>query len=59
MDREVLGTGGRRVELARMARAHARAAAPVKRFTPNQPTEQLLLTKDHTDYCWYSTTLNM
>ena len=28
MDREVLGTGGRRVELARMARAHARAPRP-------------------------------
>ena len=25
----------------------------------DQPTEQLLLTKDHTDYCWYSTTLNI
>jgi len=24
-----------------------------------QPTEQLLLTKDHTDYCWYSTTINV
>jgi hypothetical protein len=24
-----------------------------------QPTEQLLLTKDHTDYCWYSTTIDV
>lgn len=24
-----------------------------------QPTEQLLLTKDHTDYCWYSTTIQV
>jgi beta-galactosidase len=24
-----------------------------------EPTEQLLLTKDHTDYCWYSTKINV
>lgn len=24
-----------------------------------QPTEQLLLTRDHTDYCWYSTTIHV
>lgn len=24
-----------------------------------QPTEQLLLTHDHTDYCWYSTKINV
>jgi hypothetical protein len=24
-----------------------------------QPTEQLLLTRDHTDYCWYSTTIDV
>lgn len=24
-----------------------------------QPTEQLLLTKDHTDYCWYSTEIEV
>jgi hypothetical protein len=24
-----------------------------------QPTEQLLLTKDHTDYCWYSTSIQI